>query len=205
MEKKHLSLVMITFFILTMLVLIGSANAYFFSATISDDSVNQGADVVFNANVDIGDDEFVNVEKVTFGISGLSSLSCVFDVLGNEISGCDDLEIELLSIPDYGYGYGYGYNDGNLTYKITLRTDNLEVGNYSTEFVFEISENQVPYGGPNFEILEDQVMICHIPPGNPNNAHTIIVGANAVNAHLAHGDYLGECISNNRNNGRGHN
>ena len=35
--------------------------------------------------------------------------------------------------------------------------------------------------------------ICHIPPGNPGNAHTLCVGNSAVPAHLAHGDCLGEC------------
>jgi hypothetical protein len=38
-----------------------------------------------------------------------------------------------------------------------------------------------------------KVDICHVPPGNPDNARTISVSANAVAAHLAHGDYLGEC------------
>jgi len=38
-----------------------------------------------------------------------------------------------------------------------------------------------------------KVTICHIPPGNPSNAHTITVGAPAVPAHLAHGDTLGPC------------
>jgi hypothetical protein len=38
-----------------------------------------------------------------------------------------------------------------------------------------------------------KVTICHIPPGNPSNAHTITVGASAVPAHLAHGDTLGPC------------
>lgn len=39
----------------------------------------------------------------------------------------------------------------------------------------------------------EKVTICHIPPGNPDNAHTIVVGAPAVPAHLDHGDSLGEC------------
>jgi hypothetical protein len=43
--------------------------------------------------------------------------------------------------------------------------------------------------GPN------RVTLCHCPPGNPNNCHTITVGSNAVNAHLNHGDTLGACPS----------
>jgi hypothetical protein len=38
-----------------------------------------------------------------------------------------------------------------------------------------------------------KVTICHVPPGNPANAHTLSVSINAVDAHLAHGDLLGEC------------
>jgi len=38
-----------------------------------------------------------------------------------------------------------------------------------------------------------KVTLCHIPPGDPANAQTIVVGQAAVEAHLAHGDYLGEC------------
>jgi hypothetical protein len=44
------------------------------------------------------------------------------------------------------------------------------------------------------EIESDgKVVICHIPPGNPDNAKTIEVSADAVPAHLAHGDTLGAC------------
>ncbi len=38
-----------------------------------------------------------------------------------------------------------------------------------------------------------KVAVCHIPPGNPGNAHTIYISSNAVNPHLAHGDILGDC------------
>jgi hypothetical protein len=35
--------------------------------------------------------------------------------------------------------------------------------------------------------------ICHVPPDNPGNAHTITVSDNAVPSHLAHGDCEGAC------------
>lgn len=38
-----------------------------------------------------------------------------------------------------------------------------------------------------------KTIICHIPPGNPDKAHTIRVGSPAVPAHLAHGDKIGSC------------
>jgi hypothetical protein len=38
-----------------------------------------------------------------------------------------------------------------------------------------------------------KVEICHIPPGNPDNFHTITVSESAVEAHLAHGDAGSSC------------
>ena len=38
-----------------------------------------------------------------------------------------------------------------------------------------------------------KVEICHIPPGNPDNIHTLTVSENALSAHLAHGDTCGPC------------
>lgn len=35
--------------------------------------------------------------------------------------------------------------------------------------------------------------VCHVPPGNPSNAHTLCVGNPSVPAHLDHGDFLGTC------------
>ncbi len=37
--------------------------------------------------------------------------------------------------------------------------------------------------------------VCHVPPGEPENAHTIRIGAAAVSTHLEHGDYLGPCVT----------
>jgi hypothetical protein len=41
---------------------------------------------------------------------------------------------------------------------------------------------------------ETKVAVCHVPPGNPENPHTIEVGESAVPAHLAHGDTEGACV-----------
>ncbi len=40
---------------------------------------------------------------------------------------------------------------------------------------------------------DEQVTICHMPPGNPGNAHSIIVDEDSVQAHLRHGDRVGAC------------
>ena len=41
---------------------------------------------------------------------------------------------------------------------------------------------------------DGKVTICHFPPGNPDNAKTITVGAPAVDAHVRnHGDTIGAC------------
>ncbi|WP_223634357.1 hypothetical protein [Corallococcus sp. EGB] len=38
-----------------------------------------------------------------------------------------------------------------------------------------------------------KITLCHIPPGNHANAHTITVGVPAAAAHLRHGDTVGAC------------
>lgn len=42
--------------------------------------------------------------------------------------------------------------------------------------------------------VKGKMDICHIPPGNPGNAHTITVSTAAVSTHLSHGDTLGACL-----------
>ncbi len=40
---------------------------------------------------------------------------------------------------------------------------------------------------------DEKVTICHIPPGNTDNPHTITISESALDAHLAHGDTIGAC------------
>src|SRR5262245_56404393 len=43
-----------------------------------------------------------------------------------------------------------------------------------------------------------KTLICHIPPGNPANAHSICVGNPAVEPHMTHhGDTIGACSGGN--------
>lgn len=49
-------------------------------------------------------------------------------------------------------------------------------------------------GGTALGCPTEKSLICHVPPGNPVNEHTICVGTPAVDAHLGHHpDYQGEC------------
>ena len=49
-------------------------------------------------------------------------------------------------------------------------------------------------GSASFALGSDghKDMICHVPPGNPANAHVIVVDHNSVKeiAHLKHGDWI---------------
>jgi hypothetical protein len=47
---------------------------------------------------------------------------------------------------------------------------------------------------PEGEVDEkDRVTICHIPPGNEQARHTLVISKSALAAHLAHGDFIGTC------------
>ena len=43
------------------------------------------------------------------------------------------------------------------------------------------------------EGLHEEIVICHIPPGNPDKAHTITIDESALDEHMAHGDDDGPC------------
>ena len=47
-----------------------------------------------------------------------------------------------------------------------------------------------------FAVPAAKVKICHLPPGDPANFHTITASEKALPAHLAHGDLLGSCDEN---------
>ncbi len=49
--------------------------------------------------------------------------------------------------------------------------------------------------GPSGDGPSAKVDVCHTPPDNLDNAHTISIGGSALEDHLAHGDTEGACTS----------
>ena len=55
---------------------------------------------------------------------------------------------------------------------------------------FSLSLNGMGVGAPS-----PKVELCHVPPGDPSGAHSIVVGGKAAESHLKNhpGDHLGPC------------
>ncbi len=89
-------------------------------------------------------------------------------------------------------GVGYTAADGQI-YQEPIYLDKASAEDFEQHMV-------VVKGKKGNEL---KVVICHVPPGNPDNRHTISISENAVDAHMNHGhnkkhadrerDYLGEC------------
>ena len=89
--------------------------------------------------------------------------------------------------------------DGNYTIEVIVTTP---AGNTTCDIEFCVvnvidstsSGNGNGNGNGN---NNHKVLVCHVPPGNPSNAHTVSVSVNAVPPHLSNhgGDHLGPCGS----------
>ena len=92
------------------------------------------------------------------------------------------------------YVFSNGILNANLNLVIGLNTINIVATNECGNATKTITINyQIP--------VEEKIVICHIPPGNPNNPQTIEIPLSAWPAHQAHGDVMGACVPNNGNNG----
>ena len=85
-----------------------------------------------------------------------------------------------------------------VTAKTSLKDEadrKMALSDVSVGTFFEL-EGTVAADG-SFEVVsgraDEKVVLCHVPRGNPDNAHTISVGARGASAHLNHGDAEGEC------------
>ena len=75
------------------------------------------------------------------------------------------------------------------SYTFTVVTTNVYGCTTSCSITICVTDIRVP--GSNGK----KVYVCHVPPGNAGNAHTLSISVNAVPAHLGNhaGDRLGSC------------
>jgi len=73
--------------------------------------------------------------------------------------------------------------------KFEEKVNRLDKDDDDDDYVIEFSDSvEIDYSS------KSGVILCHYPPGNPDNAKTLTIGAPAVRAHVyIHGDTLGEC------------
>lgn len=122
----------------------------------------------------------------------------VSDVIVDNLPSRAALQVDCGEIPS-GFSFPGGapvspYTEGFLviesqgTLKVTaVYTATTASGGASVD-VEEVEGNRIKVKNNG-----DQLTICHVPPGNPGNAHTIRIGSAAWPAHQAHGDTLGAC------------
>ncbi|MBI2582282.1 hypothetical protein HYV87_04125 [Candidatus Woesearchaeota archaeon] len=84
---------------------------------------------------------------------------------------------------------------GEIIEEIALRTG-LTVEEIEGVIIFEVKEAEEELDEEIEDDVDEEsgkVTICHVPPGNPRKAHTITIDRAALERHLAHGDFVGEC------------
>lgn len=117
----------------------------------------------------------------------------------------DQLEQFLFNYQDNPFIRFYSTRDPNLREPdqiLVLQFDDFVVGQVNnSERIYETSKDSViiakiPKSSVQSQTqsqVEQKVVICHSPPGYPENKQTIEVGISALQAHIDHGDKIGPC------------
>ncbi len=124
--------------------------------------------------------------------------ACPIEALECRIQALQDLQEECL-LTESEFRRLFREAELELAYNIGYRDGKSEAVCAPTDPDDEINPGEPDQGDEDDseDLPEDdsseKIEICHIPPGNPENAHTIEVSVNAWPAHEAHGDTLGAC------------
>ena len=176
----------ITISIVAILFYTGPASAIKLGLEIPQKLVQSGSLINIMPSVEIESFELAQIDYLEIKLNGPNNknILCKFYPNGSVISGCKDIKIEKINLIDnasnfgYGYGYrytdslgyGYGFSAGFLKYNITIDSDDLSVGNYSTELSVIIGDKTYNFDGDDINIVKK------IPPKKLDNrcsAHEI--------------------------------
>ncbi len=167
--KKFISFGL-TGFIVTLLVLLGPAQAFTINLT---EPTQNGNTVNFQLSIDIEDqDQNVPVEYTLIKIQGPNGFEETAKLYPNGTIESNNLTLSVQTIiadNSYGYGYGYGYNNGygydfgygygynnvngnELIFNITLNTTGFEPGNYKVLGIAKIDDKDFESNEVNFTI-----------------------------------------------------
>jgi hypothetical protein len=151
------------------------------------------------ADYDFGEVEIGSTETTTVNITNMGgspvTISIKFDNTDcSDFSAVSEPEFDIL--PDGTLQVEVGFTPS----KIGTCSDTLRI--YDGPFFYlktltgtgveSVSDQPEPINISR-SYLNQKVTICHTPPGNPSKAKTLSIGVESVDAHLAHGDTLGEC------------
>jgi len=124
----------------------------------------------------------------------------VSDIIVDNLVSRAALQVDCGEIPS-GFSFtggapGSAYTEGFLVIESRARLKVTAVYT-ATDASGGASVDVEEFGGSRIRVKskggDKQLTICHLPPGNPSNAHTLRVGSAAWPAHQAHGDTLGAC------------
>jgi hypothetical protein len=99
----------------------------------------------------------------------------------------DDVFIDVFPLTDFAQGFVVIASrrplDVSATYTVT--GDDDEQASVDVETIAERTLTR--------PAASDELIVCHVPPGNPDNEHEIPIDEDAWPAHRAHGDRRGDC------------
>ena len=154
------------------------------------------------ADYDFGEVEIGSTETTTVSITNIGGSPVTISIKFDN-TDCTDFSVvsepEFDILPDGTLQVKVGFTplkigtcsdtlriyDGPFFYLVTLTGTGIEA----------ISDQPEPFNISRPYVNQDvkKVTICHISSGNPDKAKTLIVGAESVDDHLAHGDTRDEC------------
>lgn len=154
-------------------------------------AATNGAGGTANTTFNLAALEYKGGETVSVSVNGAGATYSVTNG-GSPLPGGDNLAVGtpfVLTVPS------------TATYQLSVTVTGSD-GTTQAAFACIGANNSDDGSGGN----GGKTTLCHIPPGNPGNAHTITVGGGAVSAHLGHGDTLGACpenVESRHDNGNG--